>query len=225
MSSRGSHLNKMPVEEKVSWKNALYTAEGLWRGGEGESGVVICHPHPLMGGSMYNNVVEIIRDVFSDHGFSTLRFNFRGVGASTGSYDEGRGEKQDILSACEYMKSRGVKKIILAGYSFGAWVGSRLLKDRPALIHSTIFVSPPQKYFDFDWSGLENAVGFMVCGDSDPFCDADDLKKNAEYIHAQMKVLPATDHFYAGREAQLAKCLSQYIHEKKLDFNKNGVKV
>jgi alpha/beta superfamily hydrolase len=203
----------------------LFTSEGLWRKGTGEFGVVICHPHPLMGGSMYNNVVETVRDVFSDFGFSTLRFNFRGVGASTGSYDEGRGEQQDIVSACEYMKSRGVKKIILAGYSFGAWVASHLLKDRPSLIQSTIFVSPPQKYFDFDWRGLEDAVGFMVCGDRDPFCDMKDLKKNAEYIHAEMKVIPAADHFYAGRESELAKYLSQYIHEKKLDFNENGVKV
>ncbi|OQB55295.1 MAG: Alpha/beta hydrolase family protein [Deltaproteobacteria bacterium ADurb.Bin151] len=225
MSSRGDHLNTMIVEEKVSWKNGLFFAEGLWRKGRGESGAVICHPHPLMGGSMYNNVVETIRDVFTDCGCSTLRFNFRGVGASTGNYDEGKGEQQDILSACEYMKSRGVKKIILAGYSFGAWVASRLLKDRPSMIHSAIFVSPPQKYFDFDWRGLEDTVGFMVCGDSDPFCDADDLKKNAKYIHAQMKIFPQTDHFYAGREALLAKYLSEYIHEKKLDFNENGVKV
>ncbi len=173
----------------------------------GDAGVVICHPHPLMGGSMHNNVVETIRDVFSSCDYSTLRFNFRGVGESTGRYDEGRGEKQDILSACEFMKSQGIKKITLAGYSFGAWVCCRLLKDKPSLISSTILISPPQKYFDFDWKGLEDAVEFMICGDSDPFCDVDDLKEKAEYIHSKLTILRATDHFYAGQEAQLAEHL------------------
>lgn len=215
LSSYGQDLNAMSQEEKVFWKNGLLTGEGLWCQAVGDAGVVICHPHPLMGGSMYNNVVETIRDVFLSGGYSTLRFNFRGVGESTGIYDEGRGEKQDILSACEFMKSQGVNKITLAGYSFGAWVCCRLLKGKPALIGSTILISPPQKYFDFDWVGLEDAVEFMVCGDRDAFCDVDDLRKNAEHIHSELMILPATDHFYAGQEAHLAEYLRQYIHEKK----------
>ncbi len=150
VSSRGHDLNTMLEEEKVFWKNGSLTGEGLWRRATGDSGVVICHPHPLMGGSMHNNVVETIRDVFSSSDYSTLRFNFRGVEESTGRYDEGRGEKQDVLSACSFMKSKGVEKIILAGYSFGAWVCCRLLKDKPPQMISTILISPPQKYFDFD---------------------------------------------------------------------------
>jgi uncharacterized protein len=206
----------MQQEEKVFWKNGMLTGEGLWRKtAGGDAGVVICHPHPLMGGSMHNNVVETIRDVFSSSGYSTLRFNFRGVGESTGRYDEGRGEKEDILSACEFIKGQGVEKITLAGYSFGAWVCCRLLKDKPLLIGSTILISPPQKYFDFDWDGLKNAVEFMICGDNDMFCDIDDLRNNADCIHSKLTILRATDHFYAGQEAHLAECLRQHIHEKK----------
>jgi len=205
----------MSQEENVFWKNGLLVGEGLWRKKTGDAGVVICHPHPMMGGSMHNNVVETIRDVFSSCGYSTLRFNFRGVGESTGRYDEGKGEKQDILSACEFVNQQDIKKIILAGYSFGAWICCRLLKDRPSLIGSTILISPPQKYFDFDWIGLEDAVELIVCGDSDFFCDVDDLRKKAKDIHSKLTVLRATDHFYAGQEAQLAECLRHYIHEKK----------
>ncbi len=205
----------MHQEENVFWKNGLLTGEGLYRKKAGDEGVVICHPHPLMGGSMHNNVVETIRDVFSSCDYSTLRFNFRGVGESTGRYDEGRGEQQDILSACEFMSSRGVKKITLAGYSFGAWVCCRLLKDKPLLIDSTILISPPQKYFDFDWSGLEDTVKLMICGDLDSFCDVDDLRKKATDIHSKFIRLRATDHFYSGQESQLAEHLSKYIHEKK----------
>ncbi len=84
-------------EEKVFWNNGSLKIEGmLWRSSL-ENGVVICHPHPLMGGSMHNNVVEAIRDIFALHNYTTLRFNFRGAGNSTGSYDEGRGEQEDIL--------------------------------------------------------------------------------------------------------------------------------
>jgi hypothetical protein len=205
----------MQQEEKVFWKNGSLTGEGLWCQGAGDAGVVICHPHPLMGGSMYNNVVETVQDVFSSCSYSTLRFNFRGVGESTGRYDEGRGEKQDILSAREFIRSQGVKNITLAGYSFGAWVCCLLLKDKLSQISSTILISPPQKYFDFDWRGLEDAVEIMICGDSDPFCDVDGLRENAEYIHSRVTILRATDHFYAGQEARLAEHLSNYIHEKK----------
>ena len=215
MSSCGQHLNVMIQEEKVFWKNGMLAGEGLWRKAAGDAGVVICHPHPLMGGSMHNNVVETIRDVFSSCGYSTLRFNFRGVGESTGRYDEGRGEKQDVVSACEFIKRQGVEKITLAGYSFGAWVCCRLLADKPSLIVSTILISPPQKYFDFDWDGMVNAVEWMICGDGDPFCDVDDLRKNAEYIHSELTVCQATDHFYAGQEPRLAEYLKQYIYEKK----------
>lgn len=215
MSSHGRNLRAMHQEEKVIWKNGLLVGEGLWCQAPGESGVVICHPHPLMGGSMHNNVVETVQDVFSSSDYSTLRFNFRGVGESTGRYDEGRGEKQDILSACEFVKSQGVKKITLAGYSFGAWICCRLLKDKTPPVASIILISPPQKYFDFDWNGLEDAVALMICGDSDPFCDVDDLRKKAEHIRSKLTILLGADHFYAGREAHLAECLRQYIHEKK----------
>ena len=100
-----------------------------------------------------------------------------------------------------------------------------LLKDKLSQISSTILISPPQKYFDFNWRGLEDAVEIMICGDCDPFCDVDDLREKAEYIHSKLTILQATDHFYTGQEAQLAKHLRKYIHEKKLDFNENGVMV
>ena len=215
LSSRRRHLKVMMKEKKVFWENGSLVGEGLWGKASTNTGVVICHPHPQMGGSMHNNVVETIRDVFAAHDHSTLRFNFRGVGGSTGRYDEGRGEKQDVLSACEFMKNQDIDKIILAGYSFGAWVCCCLLKDRPSGIGSVILISPPQTYFTFNWEGLEGAVALMICGDSDPFCDVDGLKVSAKQIHAALTILPATDHFFAGREVQLAESLEQYFTEKK----------
>ena len=83
-------------EERVTIINNGLLIEGLLEKSSGDRGVVICHPHPLMGGSMHNNVVEAIREAFAAEKYSTLRFNFRGVGHSTGVYDEGRGEQEDI---------------------------------------------------------------------------------------------------------------------------------
>ena len=114
-------------EEKIYIKNGSLIIEGLFSKSSGCKGVVICHPHSLMGGSMYNNVVEAVQEAFSAENVSTLRFNFRGVGGSTGVYDEGRGEKEDILAVCEYMKKLGLTELFFAGYSFGAWVGSKII--------------------------------------------------------------------------------------------------
>ena len=100
---KGFHVR----EEKVYIKNDSLIIEGLLYKGSGKKGVVICHPHSLMGGSMYNNVVEALQEEFAAENYFTLRFNFRGVGASSGTYEEGRGEKKDILAVCEYLKETG----------------------------------------------------------------------------------------------------------------------
>ncbi|HUJ68655.1 MAG TPA: hypothetical protein VLW86_03985, partial [Syntrophorhabdales bacterium] len=78
--------------------------EGVLHEGAGRGGSVICHPHPLYGGSMWNDVVEAMEEGFSKAGFSTLRFNFRGVGGSTGRYDDGKGETEDLVAACRFLK-------------------------------------------------------------------------------------------------------------------------
>ena len=203
------------LEETVFWPNGSLTGEGLWHQASGDTGAVICHPHPQMGGSMHNNVVETVRDEMIAAGCSTLRFNFRGVGESTGHYDEGRGEKQDLLSACTFAKSRGVEKIFLVGYSFGAWICCRLLKDRPRVASFVLLISPPVRYFEFEWKGLENTVEHMICGDQDMFCDIAALKEKEELIGAKLTVLRGVDHFYFGQEDRLTEHLRRYISEKK----------
>ena len=179
--------------------------------GSSQSGVVICHPHPLMGGCMYNNVVEVIQKVFAVKDYSTLRFNFRGVGGSTGTYDEGRGEQEDILSACAFLESGGVKTIFLAGYSFGAWVGANLLARKSNFFPRVYFVSPPDRYFDFNWGPLNNQVHLIVCGDHDDFCNIKEIEKKAQKIKAACEIISYADHFYLGKEKELSSILQKYI--------------
>jgi alpha/beta superfamily hydrolase len=78
--------------------------EGVLHEGAGIGGAVICHPHPLYGGSMWNGVVDAMEEGFSKAGFTTLRFNFRGVGRSTGRFDEGVGETEDLVAACQFLR-------------------------------------------------------------------------------------------------------------------------
>jgi alpha/beta superfamily hydrolase len=203
-------------EEKVYWDNGSLKIEGMLGKQPGENGVVICHPHPLMGGSMHNNVVEAIREAFALQNYTTLRFNFRGAGNSTGNYDEGRGEQADILSAHEFLKKNGAKNIFLAGYSFGAWVGSKVLEKFNQLFVASILVSPPLNYFDFNWIDLKNKIDLVVSGDRDQFCDADVLKKQAKKINCPMEIIYETDHFYSGKEKELITILLKYNETKLL---------
>ena len=107
-------------EKPVSLISNAFKLEGLFRSVPGEKATVITHPHPLYGGSMHNNVVESLMRAYLGAGYSTLRFNFRGVGGSQGEYDHGRGEQQDAKSAIRHLSEMGKKVIALAGYSFCA---------------------------------------------------------------------------------------------------------
>jgi hypothetical protein len=166
-----------------------------------------------MGGSMHNNVVETLREVYSAENYSTLRFNFRGVGGSTGFYDEGRGEKEDIYAACEYLKKMGMTKLFLAGYSFGAWVGSKVLEESNSPFVSSIFVSPPVDYFNFNWDNLTDKINFIICGDHDEFCTINILKRAVQKINSPLEIIRGADHFYMGKEKELALILQKCIIE------------
>ena len=198
-------------EEKIYIKNGPLIIEGLLGKSPEEKGVVICHPHSLMGGSMYNNVVEALQKAFAAENYSTLRFNFRGVGGSTGVYEEGVGETKDILAVCDHLKKLGLTKLFLAGYSFGAWVGSKVLEGNKNPFTASICVSPPINYFNFNWDNLNNRINLFICGDSDQFCSLDVLIKIAKKINSLVEIIRGADHFYMGKEKELTDILRQHI--------------
>jgi alpha/beta superfamily hydrolase len=197
------------IEEKIYIENDSLIIEGLLCKGSSEQGVLICHPHPLMGGSMYNNAVEAIAEAYAAENFTTLRFNFRGVGQSTGAYDEGRGEVQDILAAHRYLVNSGLSKIYFIGYSFGAWVGSKVLNQNNKIFAGAIFVSPPNKYFDF--TKLTDNLDLIVCGNRDDFCDLSVVKKQIENTKTELETISGADHFYLGKEKELMDILRKHI--------------
>jgi alpha/beta superfamily hydrolase len=210
----GINIGVTVSEEKIYIKNGSLIIEGLLYKGSEKKGVVICHPHSLMGGSMYNNVVEAIQEAFAAENYSTLRFNFRGVGGSTGTYEEGNGEKRDILSVCKYLKEGGLTEILFAGYSFGSWVGSKILEENDNPFSFNIVVSPPIDYFKFEWDQLKNKIDLLICGDCDKFCTLDVLISKAREINSPVEMIDGADHFYMGKEKELTRILRKHIVNK-----------
>ena len=118
-------------ERRVTFKSSDLTLEGMIASPDGAGphrAAVVCHPHPLYGGSMYNNVVDAVLEAMHARGFATLRFNFRGVGQSEGEFDNGNGEADDTVAAIRFLiAQKGVRAdgAVLAGYSFGAMTAVR----------------------------------------------------------------------------------------------------
>ncbi len=198
------------IEKPVIFKSGSILIEGLQTGAGSEAGVVISHPHPQMGGSMHNNVVEVLVEAFHAGGFSTLRFNFRGVGRSEGMYDEGKGEQEDLMAAASFLANEGKKKIVLAGYSFGAWITTRALKCGPD-VSDVVLVSPPIDFLGFDWSGLAGRIGLVVCGDRDQFCPVESLKRLVDRLECRLELVHGADHFYFMQEQALKAAIGAYL--------------
>lgn len=204
-------------EERIFFKSGEFDIEGLYAPSDGQKGVVITHPHSMMGGSMINNVVFALVLAFYQNDFSTLRFNFRGVGRSGGIYDDGIGEQEDVKGAIDFLVENGKKDIFLTGYSFGAWVNTKLIADQDSL-SDVIMVSPPIDFLDFDFSGQNGKVGLVICGDRDQFCPIDRLKGITEEIGCRFEIVDGADHFYFGKEDAIAGYIDDYLRPKRQEY-------
>jgi alpha/beta superfamily hydrolase len=197
------------MAEKITFLSEEYKIEGLLNQRDEKKGVVVTHPHPLYGGDMYNLVVESIVHVYHMKGYSTLKFNFRGVGRSQGTYDNGVGEQKDVLSALSFLADMGMEKIDLAGYSFGAWVNAHALQ-KDTLTEQMIMVSPPVGFMDFNSIGKMNSLKFVVTGNRDDIAPADVIEKMMSTWNptARFEVIDGADHFYGGYLNQLEAILT-----------------
>ena len=197
------------MAEKITFLSEEYEIEGLLNQGDEKKGVVVTHPHSLYGGDMNNLVVESIVHVYHMKGYSTLKFNFRGVGRSQGAYDNGLGEQKDVLSALSFLADMGMEQIDLAGYSFGAWVNAHALQ-KDTLTKQMIMVSPPVGFMDFNSIVTMNPLKFVVTGNRDDIAPADVIEKmiSTWNPNARFEVIDGADHFYGGYLGQLEACLS-----------------
>lgn len=177
-------------------------------------GIVVCHPHPLYGGDMHNDVVATLCETAVACGVAALCFNFRGVGGSEGSHSRGPGERKDAAGALAYLRSLpeiDAARVALAGFSFGALIA---LMAADARLKAVIAVSAPTAD---DWSShvsVSCPVLFVV-GDRDEYCDPEALQHIASAIgpNADLVVMPGADHFWWGAEKRLAEVVADCLRE------------
>jgi len=199
-------------EIQVSFRSGDLTLEGLLANPGGNApAAVVCHPHPLYGGSMFNNVVEAILTPMWHAGYATLRFNFRGVGASEGEHDGGPGEVDDAVAATAFLLAQsGVRKegAVMAGYSFGAMVAVTAGYER-AEIARIVAVALPLAMADARIPDGAAKPVLMVSGDRDSYSPVAGLQALKSRIggSARLEIVAGTDHFFGGHEAELSRVL------------------
>ena len=199
-------------EKQVTFRSGDLTLEGLLAipGGDAPAAVV-CHPHPMYGGSMFNNVVDAILSAMWQLGYSTLRFNFRGVGASEGEHDGGRGERDDAAAAMTFLLSQpGVAKngAVMAGYSFGAMVAVAAGYQH-AEVSRIVAVALPLAMTQAQVPDGASKPLLLVSGDHDSYSPVAGLTELQEKIGkcAKLEIIKGADHFFGGSEAELSRVI------------------
>ncbi|CAA9407427.1 MAG: Hydrolase, alpha/beta fold family [uncultured Pyrinomonadaceae bacterium] len=167
--------------------------------GEPKGAALVCHPHPLGGGTMHNKVVYRAAAGLVEAGMVTLRFNFRGVGASTGAHDDGSGEKQDVKDALDYLTENYPRQPqILAGFSFGSRVGAEVALDDER-VRRLISIGTPVDKYDFSFLKRCRKPILFVHGDDDEFGAVKNLEEIVERVEAidkQLIVFENCGHFF-----------------------------
>jgi uncharacterized protein len=172
-------------------------------GGQGPSYGVICHPHPLYGGTMDNKVVTTVARALQETGIPTLRFNFRGVGASAGEFDQGVGETADADAVAAWGAERWAgRSLVIAGFSFGGYVALRLAQQR--LPRCLITIAPAVQGFAAS-TAVPRCPWLVVQGDADELVDPSGVIDwvNTLDPKPRLLVLPGVGHFFHGRLREL----------------------
>jgi uncharacterized protein len=179
---------------------------------------VVCHPHPLFGGTVHNKVVFHAMKALNAFGFPVLRFNFRGVGRSAGEHDYGRGEIDDVKVALDYLAERFSVPVIFAGFSFGAAIGLRAAVSHPrveALIALGIPVNADGREYTYSLLRESEQPKLLMSGSRDEFATSEELERIfAEAAEPKRLILiPEADHFFAGHLDEMRTELSNWVQE------------
>jgi len=179
---------------------------------------LLLHPHPQHGGTMNNKIIYNLYQTFTERGFSTLRFNFRGVGRSQGRFDSGQGELSDAASALDWMQSQNpaTSSCWIAGFSFGAWVAMQLMMRRPE-IHGFISIAPPASQHDFTFLAPCPASGMILHGDKDEVIPQSSVDKLAGKLQKQKniqidyRIIHGADHFFQDHLDKIDEHVNDYL--------------
>lgn len=206
------------MERHVTFNSGELKLEGVLTLPDGSGpfpGVVVCHPHPLYGGSMDNNVVYAICHELNRRSLASFRFNFRGAGGSQGAFSDGVGEKDDIIAAFDYLTSvKGIDpdRMGLAGYSFGAGV-CLFVAPKDKRVQALALVSPLPNSTGFDQMKTYTRPKLFVCGTADVYAPPDEVGPLVEALPGpkDFEVVSGADHFWLGCEGPMATKIGIFL--------------
>lgn len=207
-------MNPKPLRH-VDLYSSAGKLEALYRELQDPAGVaVVCHPHPLGGGTLHNKVVFRAARALEAANVATLRFNFRGVGASGGRHDEGEGEQEDVTAAIEWVKRKHPgKKLFVGGFSFGSWVASRVACERTDVDAMFLIGTPVNKY-DFGYLRHCERPILFVHGTQDEHGDVAKLEKLIPHVrNAESVIITGADHFFTKQLEGLEETIRAWAEE------------
>ena len=206
-------------EEKVFIPSTGIQLEGLLNiqgASPFRGGVILCHPHPQYGGDMDHPVIKTAVEAASQEGFSTIRFNFRGVGESEGSYGEGLGERGDVKAVADYLYPKlknNHSPLILLGYSFGAWAGFPIAIEDERF-RGMVAVAPPLEIYNFEFLKGCRKKKLFIAGNRDFFCPLSVLEEWYQGLEEpkSLTIIPGADHFFLFH--------TQFLNQPLIEFFK-----
>ncbi|MGZ4811102.1 MAG: alpha/beta hydrolase [Thermoanaerobaculia bacterium] len=207
-------MNPKPLRH-VDLHSSAGRLEALYRDLQDPAGIaVVCHPHPLGGGTLHNKVVFRAARGLENANVATLRFNFRGAGSSQGVHDAGDGEQADVQAAIDWMmKTHPRTKLIVGGFSFGSWVASRVACEMPEVAAIFLIGAPVNKY-DFGYLKYCEKPMLFLHGTQDEHGDVAKLEALVQHIRsAESVIVTGADHFFTKQLEVVEETLRTWAEE------------
>jgi len=208
--------------EKVSIEGKAGYLEGLYQAGQaGKPAVIVCHPHPLYGGTMRNKVVYWMSRSFEDMGYSVLRFNFRGVEKSEGSWDEGKGEADDVTTAIDWLAQQQPNApLYFAGFSFGCFAGLQAVRH-DMRIQRMLAVAPAVNLWSFGFMQADERPLTVIQGTSDEIVPCEQVVAWAEHMpQVDLHLVDGAGHFFPKHMDEMMQLCQQMNAMPLVDISK-----
>lgn len=207
-------MNPKPLRH-VDLYSSAGKLEALYRELQDPAGVaVVCHPHPLGGGTLHNKVVFRAARGLEAANVATLRFNFRGTGTSGGKHDNGEGEMDDVTAAIEWVKKKHPgKKLFVGGFSFGSWVSSRVACELPE-IDAIFLIGTPVNKYDFGYLRSCEKPMLFIHGTQDEHGEISKLEKLIPTVrNAESVIITGADHFFTKQLEAVEETMRSWAEE------------
>jgi alpha/beta superfamily hydrolase len=219
MTQEEAPISEVPMAEIFHRKFFLDGKAGrleamLWTAESDPAAVaLVCHPHPLFGGTMHNKVVYQAAKALQGRGMPVLRFNFRGTSLSEGVHDKGNGEQDDVRVALDYLSSEFPgKPILVAGFSFGSWVSSRV-GCGDARVVAMIVMGLPVNKTDTTYLQKCDKPKLFLWGSNDEFGSKENIDAMYASLHEpkELVIVEGVDHFFAGKLERVGEAINTWL--------------